>query len=143
MVLADLGRKLNAALTKLSKETVIDEDAVDIMLKEICRALMESDVNVKLVQQLRNGVKSQINIDDIAIGLNKKRIIQQAVYKELVKLCDPDKEAYKPKKKKSNVLMFVGLQGAGKTTTCTKLAYYYKRKGWSTGILRKNIHKNH
>lgn len=135
MVLADLGRKLNAALTKLSKETVIDEDAVDGMLKEICRALMESDVNVKLVQQLRMGVKNQINLDDIAVGLNKKRIIQQAVYKELVKLCDPDKEAYKPKKKKSNVLMFVGLQGAGKTTTCTKLAYYYKRKGWSTCLI--------
>ena len=133
MVLADLGRKLNAALTKLSKETVIDEDAVDMMLKEICRALMESDVNVKLVQQLRIGVKKLINLDDIAAGMNKKRIIQQAVYKELVKLCNPDIEAYKPKKKKSNVLMFVGLQGAGKTTTCTKLAYYYKRKGWSTG----------
>lgn len=94
MVLADLGRKLNAALNSLSKETVIDQEAVDQMLKEICRALMESDVNVRLVQQLRAGVKAQIDVDDIAVGLNKKRIIQQAVFKELVKLCDPDREAY-------------------------------------------------
>lgn len=135
MVLADLGRKINNALHSLSKETVIDQDAVDKMLKDICVALMESDVNVKLVQQLRNGVKTSINLDDMAVGLNKKRIIQQAVYKELVRLCDPDKEPYKVKKKKSNVLMFVGLQGAGKTTTCTKLAYWYKRKGWSTCLI--------
>jgi len=135
MVLADLGRKLNSALNSLSKETVIDQDAVDKMLKDICVALMEADVNVKLVQQLRSGVKNALNLDEVAAGLNKRRLIQQAVYKELVKITNPDTTAYKPRRKKQNVLMFVGLQGAGKTTTCTKLAYYYKRKGWSTCLI--------
>merc|ERR1711881_134441 len=96
MVLADLGRKINNALQHLSRETVIDQEAVNLMLKEICRALMESDVNVRLVQQLREGVKSQIDVDEMASGLNKRRIIQQAVFKELVRLCDPDRDAYKP-----------------------------------------------
>jgi signal recognition particle GTPase len=39
-----------------------------------------------------------------------------------------------PKKGKSNVIMFVGLQGSGKTTSCTKLANYYKKKGWKTCV---------
>lgn len=48
---------------------------------------------------------------------------------------DPGTEAFKPKKSRSNVIMFVGLQGSGKTTTCTKLAYYYKRKGFRTCLV--------
>jgi len=89
---------------------------------------MEADVNIRLVKQLKDGVKAQIDLEDMGSGLNKRRVIQTAVYKELVKICDPKVEVWKPTKKKSNVIMFVGLQGAGKTTTCTKLAYYYKKK---------------
>merc|ERR1711881_237083 len=84
---------------------------------------------------MKQNIKSNINLDDIAKGLNKNRIIQQAVFKELVNLCDPGKQGYKPVKGKQNVIMFVGLQGAGKTTTCTKMAYYYKKKGWKTCLV--------
>ena len=49
MVLADLGRKINAALNSLNKATVIDEDVLNAMLKEVSRALLEADVNIKLV----------------------------------------------------------------------------------------------
>ena len=48
----------------------------------------------------------------------------------MFQLVDPGLPPWKPKKKESNVIMFVGLQGAGKTTTCTKLAHYYLRKKW-------------
>ena len=44
-------------------------------------------------------------------------------------------KSYNPVKGKSNVIMFVGLQGSGKTTTCTKLAYYYMKKGWRTSLV--------
>merc|ERR1711934_1342428 len=70
-----------------------------------------------------------------AQGLNKRVIIQQAVFQELVKLVDPGIEAYKPKKGKPNIIMFVGLQGSGKTTTCTKLAYHYKKKNWKSCLV--------
>ena len=62
-------------------------------------------------------------------------MIQQAVFKELVKLVDPGVKPYQPKKGKSNVIMFVGLQGSGKTTTCTKLAWYYQKKGWKACLV--------
>lgn len=53
----------------------------------------------------------------------------------ICKLLDPAVEAYKPRKGKSNIILFVGLQGSGKTTTCTKLAHYYSKKGWKTALV--------
>ena len=57
----------------------------------------------------------------MAAGMNRRRIIQTTVFKELCKLLDPDVEPWQPTKGKPNVIMFVGLQGSGKTTTCTKV----------------------
>ncbi|KJE91727.1 signal recognition particle [Capsaspora owczarzaki ATCC 30864] len=135
MVLADLGRKITGALRNMTASAVIDEEVLDAMLKEICTALLEADVNVKLVMKLRTSVKAAVNFDEMAAGLNKKRVIQKAVYDELCRLVDPGIAPYKPVKGKPNVIMFVGLQGSGKTTTCTKLAYYYHKKGWKTCLV--------
>lgn len=105
------------------------------MLKEICSALLEADVNVRLVKGLRENVRSVIDFEEMAGGLNKRRMIQSSVFKELVKLVDPGVKAWQPTEGKPNVIMFVGLQGSGKTTTCTKLAYYYQKKGWKTSLI--------
>ena len=61
---------------------------------------MEADVNIRLVKQLKDGVKAQIDLEDMGSGLNKRRVIQTAVYKELVKICDPKVEVWKPTKVK-------------------------------------------
>ena len=112
MVLADLGRKITSALRSLSNATVINEEVclfllkicymlltpnafshcieslqvLNAMLKEICAALLESDVNIRLVKQLRENVRSVIDFNDMAGGLNKRRMIQSAVFKELMKV---------------------------------------------------------
>ncbi|PFX23134.1 signal recognition particle 54 kDa protein [Stylophora pistillata] len=135
MVLADLGRKITTALRSLSNATIINEEVLGAMLKEICAALLEADVNIKLVKKLRENVRSAIDFDDMAGGLNKRRMIQHAVFQELCKLVDPGVKQWNPSKGKQNVIMFVGLQGSGKTTTCSKLAYYYQRKGWKTCLI--------
>jgi signal recognition particle subunit SRP54 len=57
------------------------------MLKEVCTALLEADCNIRLVKQLRENVKAVIDFDEMAGGLNKRRMIQSAVFKELVKVC--------------------------------------------------------
>lgn len=56
------------------------------MLKEICAALLEADVNIRLVKKLRENVRSVIDFEEMAGGLNKRRMIQSAVFKELVKV---------------------------------------------------------
>lgn len=57
------------------------------------------------------------------------------MFDELVSLVDPGTEPYKPTKGKINVLMAVGIQGAGKTTTCTKLAVHYQRRGFRSCLV--------
>ena len=71
----------------------------------------------------------------MAQGHNKRKLIQQAVFQELVQLVDPGVESYLPVKGRPNVIMMVGLQGSGKTTTCTKLAYHYQKKGWKSCLV--------
>ena len=69
MVLADLGRKINAALLSLNKATVINEEVLSNMLKEVQRALLEADVNIRLVKKLSENVRGAIDFDDMAQGL--------------------------------------------------------------------------
>ena len=57
----------------------------------------------------------------MAGGLNKRVIIKRAVFTELCKLVDPGVKPWQPVKGRQNIIMFVGLQGSGKTTTCTKV----------------------
>ena len=68
MVLADLGRKINAALLSLNKATIINEEVLSNMLKDVQRALLEADVNIRLVKQLRENVRGAIDFDDMAKG---------------------------------------------------------------------------
>ncbi|VDD74523.1 unnamed protein product [Mesocestoides corti] len=135
MVLAELGRKITSALRGLGNATIINEDVLNGLLKEICTALIESDVNIKLVKQLRENVRSMINFDELAAGVNKRKLIESAVFNELVRIVDPQVKAWQPTKGKGNVIMLVGLQGSGKTTTATKLAYHYQKKGWKTCLI--------
>ena len=105
------------------------------MLKELCSALLSADINVRLVQSLRKSIKSSVDFASLPPAVNKKRLIQKAVFDELVALVDPHAESFRPKKGRSNVIMFVGLQGAGKTTTCTKLARHYQTRGFKTALV--------
>lgn len=115
---------------------MIDSQAkvLDATLKEITAALLESDVNVKLVSSLRQKVKAkvkaslEVNSTEKSKETNRKNLIQkvsiylrfdphpdniilrQAVFDELVNLVDPGVEPYKPKKGQPNVIMAVGLQ---------------------------------
>lgn len=130
MVLAELGSKITRAIAAMRNSTIIDEAVVDEMLKEIGNALVAADVQLQLVLKLRKNIKNAINLAELAAGYNQRKIIQKAVFDELCALLDSNAKPFQPKKGQPNVLMFVGLQGAGKTTTVSKLAYYYKKKGW-------------
>lgn len=135
MVLTELGSKLTSALRELSKKRTIDDEALKAVLKSVCGALLESDVNVGVVSRMRANVMRRVDIENTGRLADKGKLIKKAVFDELVDLLDPKKPAYKPTKGKSNVIMFVGLQGAGKTTTIAKFARFYARKGWKVGMV--------
>eukprot|EP01103_Thecamoeba_quadrilineata_P021466 TRINITY_DN9874_c0_g1_i1.p1 TRINITY_DN9874_c0_g1~~TRINITY_DN9874_c0_g1_i1.p1 ORF type:complete len:502 (+),score=100.51 TRINITY_DN9874_c0_g1_i1:69-1508(+) len=119
----------------MANSTVINTEVIDQMLKEIGNALIASDVNVKLVLSLRKQIKDTLNLEEMGGGLNRRRMVHQVVFDQLCKLLDPGIKPYQPQKGKPNVVMFVGLQGSGKTTTVTKLAHYYKRLGFKACLV--------
>lgn len=153
MVLADLGSRLRNALGSVESGS---EDEVQNMIKNICSALLESDVNVRLVARLRDNIRQKIAVEiknANESSANKRKKLQKIVFDELCGLVDSHEEPPKPKKlsqtksvakhgkkpkkiaAESHVIMFVGLQGAGKTTSCTKLAVYYKKRGFKVGLV--------
>jgi len=168
MVLNDLGQKIAGALRRLNEVVVVDDELVEGCLKEICNALLASDVGVAQVVRLKKNILKDLDMDNAPSGMNAKKMLERAVFKELTNLLNGggddatkgeavSEEAstsgqkrgegkqkrdataaapkYAPKKGKRNVVMFVGLQGAGKTTTCTKFAHYYAKKGFKPSLV--------
>ena len=105
-------------------------------MTEIASALLSADVNIKYVAKLRDAVKTQVTLQMNQGGAtNIRKLIQGTVVQELTSMLESENKPYEFKKGKQNVVMFVGLQGSGKTTTCTKFAYHYMRKGWRVGLV--------
>lgn len=105
MVLEALGSKISGALQKLSNSTVIDEETLAACLKEISHALLEADVNIRAVAQLRKNVTAKVNMSELVAGVNKRRLIQKAVFDELCSMLDPGARPATLKKGRPNVVM--------------------------------------
>lgn len=130
------------------------------MLKNICVALIEADVNIKLIKNFREDARSVIldmlEFDFVHNEININKMIQVEVFKQLVRvsldfcvdkiinilkliqlfqLIDPGTKAYHPQKGHPNVILVVGHEGCGKSLTCLKLAHYYKKKKWKACIV--------
>ncbi|KAG8372517.1 hypothetical protein BUALT_Bualt12G0074400 [Buddleja alternifolia] len=77
MVLAQLGGSISHALQQMSNAAIIDEKVLNDCLNEITRALLQADVQFKLVRDMQTNIKKIVNLDDLAAGNNKRKIIQQ------------------------------------------------------------------
>lgn len=89
MVLAQLGGSISRALQQMSNATVIDEKVLNECLNEITRALLQSDVQFKLVRDMQTNIKKIVNLDDLAAGHNKRKIIQQVCFISFCIFCFP------------------------------------------------------
>ncbi|CAL4932297.1 unnamed protein product [Urochloa decumbens] len=137
MVLAQLGGSLAGALARLGRATVVDDKAVVDCLNEISRALLQADVRFETVRDVSSRIKAAANLSALAPGTDKRRAVRNAVAAELCRMLDPGEPSFAPRKGQhpSSVVMFVGLQGSGKTTTCAKYADHYRRKGFRPALV--------
>eukprot|EP01054_Gregarina_sp_Poly1_P008131 Gregarina_sp_Poly_1__8130@NODE_46_length_17826_cov_295_961822_g40_i0_p4_GENE_NODE_46_length_17826_cov_295_961822_g40_i0NODE_46_length_17826_cov_295_961822_g40_i0_p4_ORF_typecomplete_len459_score75_30SRP54/PF00448_22/1_9e71SRP_SPB/PF02978_19/3_4e03SRP_SPB/PF02978_19/1_5e23SRP54_N/PF02881_19/4_7e12SRPRB/PF09439_10/1_3e03SRPRB/PF09439_10/6_9e05SRPRB/PF09439_10/8_3e02cobW/PF02492_19/3_4e03cobW/PF02492_19/1_9e05VirC1/PF07015_11/2_8e03VirC1/PF07015_11/4e05MobB/PF03205_14/7e05Zeta_toxin/PF06414_12/6_2e len=136
-MLNSFGTSLANALSKFHTLKDVNEEQIEAFIKEVVTALLTADVNVKTVAQLRNSIRAKCTLGDqfkVSTATIKKRV-HQTLFEELEKILSPPAVAFKPVKNHSNVVMFVGLQGAGKTTTCTKYAHFFKRRGWRVALV--------
>jgi len=131
MVLDNLGGSLRSALRKIASANKIDKPLIEEAVREIQRALLQADVNVKLVMQLSNKIKERALDEKPPTGMNPREHVINIVYQELINLVGKGSDI--PLKKQD--MMLVGLQGSGKTTTAAKLATYFQRKGLRTAVI--------
>ncbi len=130
MAFDSLSDKLQNIFKKLRGKGVLTEDDVKEAMKEVKRALLEADVNFKVVKSFINAVSERAVGEEVLKGLNPGHMVIKIVKEEMDKLMGS--EITELKLRPSNeitVIMMCGLQGAGKTTTAAKLAYMYKNKG--------------
>jgi len=131
MVLDNLGVSLRDALRKIASANKIDKAVVDEAIREIQRALLQADVNVKLVMTLSNRIKERALNEKPPAGMNPREHVINIVYQELLNLVGHGADLTL----KKQTIMMVGLQGSGKTTTTAKLATYFQRKGLRSAVI--------
>jgi signal recognition particle subunit SRP54 len=130
-MLDTLSTSLKDALKKLAGKTVIDRAAVDELVKDLQRALISSDVNVKLVMELSKSIRTRSLDEQLPKGTNVREHVLRIVYQELVRLVWASTDV----KLEPQTILMAGLQGSGKTTTTAKLARYFQKKGMKVGVL--------
>ena len=126
-----LSGSLKDALKKLAGKAVVDRAAVDELVKNLQRALLSADVNVKLVMELSKAIRTRSLDEELPKNTNVREHVLRIVYQELVRLVYATADL----KLEPQVILMAGLQGSGKTTTTAKIARYFQKKGMKVGVI--------
>jgi len=126
MAFEQLSDKLQAVMKKVKGQSRLTEENMEEMLKEIRMSLLEADVNYKVVKEFVNNVKEKSIGQDVLKTLSPGQMILKIMKEELVSLLGEENDALNISG--LTCIMMVGLQGSGKTTTASKIAYLMKRK---------------
>src|ERR1700674_2691765 len=124
-----LSERLAAVLKKISGRGVLRPEEVDAGLREVRLALLEADVNFNVVKEFVERVRARLQGVEVAQGLTAPQQVVKAVNEELVELLGGNSEGLRYAPAPPTVIMLVGLQGSGKTTTAVKLALLARREG--------------
>ena len=128
MAFESLTDKLSLIFKKIKGQARITESNIEEMLKEVRIALLEADVNYKVVKEFTNNVKEKALGQEVYLKLNPGQMLVKIVHDELVELLGSDDSELHLINGRPTIIMLVGLQGSGKTTTAGKLALYLKNK---------------
>src|SRR3990170_3147321 len=137
-MLEKLGEILRKATDKIANAIFLDKNLVDSVIKDLERALIEADVNILLVKELSDKIRKAA-VDERIKGREKKEHIIKLLHDQLAAILGE----YKPLKigKEQNRIMFLGLYGAGKTTTVAKLGNYYAKRGSKVALVGLDVHR--
>lgn len=128
MAFESLSEKFQRIFKKIRGQSRLTEANMDEMLKEVRIALLEADVNFKVVKEFINKVKEKALGEEVYLKLNPSQMVVKIVHDELEELLGSEDSELHYQKNKPTVIMLVGLQGTGKTTSAGKLAFLMKKK---------------
>jgi signal recognition particle subunit SRP54 len=132
MVLDDLGSSLRSTLDDLRGQSRISEEDVEEVVKDIQRSLLQADVDVNLVMELTDSIKTRALEEEPPAGTTAHDWVLRVVYDELVGLVGESTEL----PLESQTIMLAGLYGSGKTTTAAKMAWWFSGKGLRTAVIQ-------
>ncbi|MBS3065737.1 signal recognition particle receptor subunit alpha [Candidatus Pacearchaeota archaeon] len=136
-MLEKLSSILKKTTDKIANAIFLDKNLVESIVKDLQRALIEADVNVSLVLELTKKIK-QDAFDERIKGIEKKEHMIKLLHDELIKILGEKKEI---RLEKHNTFLMVGLYGSGKTTTISKLAAYYAKRGSKVCAIGLDVHR--
>lgn len=127
MAFENLTSRMQMAFRRITGKAKLNEVDIEEMMKEVRLSLLEADVNYKVVKEFTSEVKELALGEKIMKGLNPGQQVVKIVNDELVKLMGSEAVLVNFNESKPTVIMMVGLQGAGKTTTAGKLGQYLRK----------------
>jgi signal recognition particle subunit SRP54 len=132
MVLDNLGSSLRGSLDKLRGKSRIDEEDVKEIVKEIQRSLLSADVQVDIVMELSDNIKTRALEEEPPGGTSARDHVLKIVYEEMVDMVGQSTEI----PLEPQTIMLAGLQGSGKTTTAAKMAWWFSKKGLRPAVIQ-------
>ena len=133
-MLDSLREGLQGAVSKILKSNTVDEKAVKEFVRDLQRALIQSDVNVKIALEVTERVQKRALEEKPPAGVTKKDQVISILYDELARLLGGE-GGPSLAKGRPNVIVMLGVQGSGKTTTAAKLARLYTKRGFKVGVV--------
>jgi signal recognition particle subunit SRP54 len=137
-MLEKLGEVLRKATDKVANAIFLDKNLVDSIVKDLQRALIEADVNITLVKEISDKIRKSA-LDERIKEIDKKEHIIKLLHDELTGILGEHKQL--KLQKEQNRFMFLGLYGAGKTTTIAKLGNYFAKRGSRVVLVGLDVHR--
>jgi len=135
MALERLGSSLYEALRKVFRAPVVDEETVKELVRDVQRALLQADVNVKLVVEISKRIEDKALKEKVPPGISRREHVIKVIYEELTRFLGEKPVPLKAEPGKMKILMLVGIQGSGKTTGAAKFARYFQKRGLKTALV--------
>ena len=135
-----LSDRLNSAFTRLSGKGRLDEADIDEAMKEVRRALLEADVNFKVVKTFVERVRERAIGQEVLKSLTPAQQVVSIVHDQLIELLG-DAARLETSRTPPTIIMMVGLQGSGKTTTAAKLALQLRRAGQNPLLVAADMYR--
>lgn len=148
-MLDNLRTGLRSAIKKIVRASDINEDLINSLCKDVQRALLQSDVNVKLVLEITNRIRERAINEEPVKGLTRKDHIITILYGELATLLgysgqtiknidksqNPEERIINFEPNRQSTVLMLGIQGSGKTTVTAKVARWLLKHGYSVGVI--------
>ena len=135
VVLRRLGKSIHSAIEKFVRKGPMDKELILELKNSIFRSLLDADIDMAVASVVVNNLEQRSLNEKLPPGIERKKAVVNIVYEELTRIMGGEARPLNINKKKTNIIMMLGSQGSGKTTTVGKLAFNMKKAGWRIGLV--------